>query len=326
MSNEQTVFMNFVGVQVRENRVDVWFWGFGPQEALYLAQKWAGEQGLGTLPLDLHELESGPHGIPPIAAEATRVWAVPYSPRKRNQSYVVVTGSAVYDPTRAGDVDVWFWGIKLQQARYLAQKWANEQGLGTLPLDLHELESDLYGIPSIGPEDTDMVVLHGTAPCRTICSNVSAWLRRAARFGAALPMPGNEEFGSVHPGPVSLLHIDDDGADTRTHYHGSGIPAIRRALTKFRAAGSGKLSHWFNLWGAKDKLPNHPYWKGVAWLCDHATEADISHLAEYMKTGCGAGGGSHARYVFWDESRCGWVSHHDPKLFVRVGAEGELIW
>lgn len=217
--------------------------------------------------------------------------------------FVAITGSAIYSPATAADVDVWHDPDTAPDvARALAVEWATRRGLGHLPVDVHTCSE----IPAVGPEDTEIDLLSGEMPRRHIATTSSAVLRRAARFGGALATPVDHHDGTP---ALSLIDTDRDGADAVDHYRGGGLAATRRALAKYRSAGR--------------VLPAGPYWRAVAWLCDVATPDDVAALKARIAHTTAAGSrhscGESAAYVLF--SGGAWTGHHGD-LRIPVSEDG----
>lgn len=216
--------------------------------------------------------------------------------------FIAITGSALYSPATAADVDVWFRGHTREQAAEVAQGWAAERGLGHLPLDIHAVGAG-GSVPAVGPSD-EIEVLVGTQPSRHEPSRLSTYLRCFARWGrgAMWEMP-HPSYGVSYG--VDLVAADNaDGGDTG--YSGCGLVAIGRALAKFRAAGR--------------VLPNSRFWRAIVWLVEHPEV--VPQLRELFSRGqCAAGAGSGAAYMHWAAD--GWMSDQGAR-HVRVAEDGSV--
>jgi hypothetical protein len=142
---------------------------------------------------------------------------------------VVVFGSAADPDTRdrARDVDVAYRGDRDAAAR-LAAAWAEGQGIGGIPLDLHESEPSADGSVTIPVPCTAPAPYVALTPdtivrvrmYRTLASYVRAYGHDPARL--AIELPDWER--------LTVIPVEQDGPDWEGYV--SGLGALRRAIAK----------------------------------------------------------------------------------------------
>jgi hypothetical protein len=141
---------------------------------------------------------------------------------------VVIFGSSVGpNPAAARDVDVAYRGDRDAAAR-LAAAWAEGQGIGGIPLDLHESEPSADGSVTIPVPCTAPAPYVALTPdtivrvrmYRTLASYVRAYGHDPARL--AIELPDWER--------LTVIPVEQDGPDWEGYV--SGLGALRRAIAK----------------------------------------------------------------------------------------------